>query len=173
VDCPCVDRDSKGLTPRVGASFEFSRQLTGEASVGYITRNYDDPQLQTLSGWVADGTLIWSATALTKATFTARTSVYESIETDVSGVLSRDFGLRVDHSFRDWLIGTVKLGYGLDDYVGTDRVDNRYTLGAGLTYKMNRNVQVKGEARREQRESNEVGEDYIAHIFMMGLRLQR
>jgi hypothetical protein len=52
-------------------------------------------------------------------------------------------------------------------------VDNRYTVGAGLTYKMNRNVQVNGEARREQRESNEAGEDYIAHIFMMGLRLQR
>jgi hypothetical protein len=173
VGCFCVDRDSNGLTPRAGATFEFSRQLTGEASIGYTRRDYEDPQLETLTGVVADASLIWSATALTKATFTARTSVYESIETDVSGVLARDFGLRVDHSFRDWLIGTVKFGYGLDDYVGTDRVDNRYTLGAGLTYKMNRNVQVKGEARREQRESNEVGEDYIAHIFMMGLRLQR
>jgi hypothetical protein len=52
-------------------------------------------------------------------------------------------------------------------------MDNRYTIGAGLTYKMNRNVQLKGEARREQRESNVPDEDYVAHIFMMGLRLQQ
>jgi hypothetical protein len=115
-DCvACVDRDSKGLTPRVGANFEFSRQLTGEASVGYTQRDYEDPHLETLSGLVIDAALIWSATALTKATFTARTSVYESIDTDVSGVLARDFGVQVDHSFRDWLIGTLKLGYGLDE----------------------------------------------------------
>lgn len=173
VACFCEDRDSQGLTPRVGASFELSRQLTGEASVGYITRKYEDPQLQNLSGVIADASLIWSATALTKATFTARSSVYESIETDVSGILARDFGVQVDHSFRDWLIGTLKFGYGIDDYVGTARVDNRFSTGAGLTYKMNRNVQLKSEIRREQRTSNVPDEDYVAHIFLLGLRLQQ
>lgn len=173
IACFCEDRDSQGLTPRIGASFELSRQLTGEASVGYTTRKYEDPQLQNLSGLIADASLIWSATALTKATFTARSSVYESIETNVSGILARDFGVQVDHAFRDWLIGTLKFGYGLDDYVGTSRVDNRFSAGAGLTYKMSRNVQLKSEVRREQRTSNVPDEDYVAHIFLLGLRLQQ
>jgi hypothetical protein len=167
-----VQRDSQGLTPRVGTTFELSRQLTGEASVGYLHRTYEDPKLQNLSGVIADASLIWSATPLTKATFTARTSVYESTDPDVSGVLARDFGAQLDHSFRDWLIGTLKLGYGLDDYVGISRLDHRFAAALGLTYKMNRNVQWKGEIRREQRTSNVANEDYKANIFMLGLRLQ-
>lgn len=167
-----VSRDSRGLTPRIGSSFELSRQLTGEASVGYMRRTYEDPQLEDIGGFVADASLIWSATGLTKVTFTARSSVYESTDPDVSGVLARDAGVQIDHAFRDWLIGTVKFGFGLDDYVGTTQVDNRYTVAAGLTYKMNRNVQWKGEIRREQRTSNVAGNDYAANIFLLGLRLQ-
>ncbi|HET7679330.1 MAG TPA: outer membrane beta-barrel protein [Xanthobacteraceae bacterium] len=174
--CQCgesfVERDSQGLTPRIGTTFELSRQLNGDVSIGYMTRRYEDPQLQDLKGVIADASLIWSATALTKVTFTARTSVYESTEREISGVLSRDFGAQVDHAFRDWLIGTLKFGYGLDDYVGSLRIDQRLSAAAGLTYKMNRNVQLKGEVRREQRNSNAAGEDYAAHIVMLGLRLQ-
>jgi hypothetical protein len=173
IDSFGVARDSEGLTPRIGTTFEFSRQLTGDVSIGYMTRRYEDPQLQDLSGLITDASLIWSATALTKATFTARTQVYESTDPDVSGVLSRDFGVQVDHAFRYWLIGTLKFGYGLDDFVGSSRLDHRLSAAAGLTYKMNRNVQIKGEVRREQRDSNEAGEDYSANIFMMGLRLQQ
>jgi hypothetical protein len=173
VDAGGVRRDSKGLTPRIGTSFELSRQLTGEVSVGYLTRTYEDPQLQELNAIIADASLIWAATALTKATFSARSSVSESIETDVSGVLSRDFGVQVDHAFRDWLIGTLKFGYGLDDYVGSSRVDQRFSGAAAVTYKMNRNAQLKGEIRREQRNSNVPDEDYVANIFLLGLRLQQ
>ena len=168
-----IKRDSTALTPRIGTSFELSRLLTGEASVGYVQRNYEDTKLRNLTGVIADASLIWSATPLTKATFTARTSVYESTDPEVSGVLARDFGVEVNHSFRTWLIGTLKFGYGLDDYVGIDRVDRRYTAAAGLTYKMNRNMQLKGEVRREQRFSDVVDQDYAANIFLLGLRLQQ
>ena len=167
-----VSRDSRGLTPRVGSSFELSRQLTGEASIGYTKRDYGDPQLRDVDGVIADASLIWSATAMTKFTFSARTSVYESTDPRVSGVFARDFGVQVDHSFRDWLIGTLKFGYGLDDYVGTAQIDNRFVAAGGLTYKMNRNVHWKGEVRREQRSSNLAGQDYASNIFLLGLRLQ-
>jgi hypothetical protein len=167
-----INRDSRGLTPRVGSTFELGRLVTGQFSVGYTKRDYDDPQLEGVSGIVADASLVWAATALTKATFTASSTVYESTQPNVSGVLTRDFGIKVDHALREWLIGTVKFGYGIDEYVGSPQVDNRFTLGAGLTYKMNRNVQWKGEVRREQRTSNVKGQDYTANIFLLGVRLQ-
>jgi hypothetical protein len=167
-----INRDSRGLTPRLGSTFELGRLVTGELSVGYTKRDYHDPQLQDIGGVVADASLVWAATALTKMTFTARSSVYESTQPDVSGVLSRDFGIKVDHALREWLIGTVKFGYGIDEYVGSPQVDNRFVASAGLTYKMNRNVQWNGEVRREQRTSNVKGNDYTANIFLLGLRLQ-
>jgi len=172
VDSAGIRRDSDGLTPRIGTTFELTRQLTGDASVGYLRRQYQDPQLKDLTGVIADASLVWSATPLTKATFAARTSVYESTDPNVSGVLARDFGLQLDHSFRHWLIATLKLGYGTDDYVGIARKDQRYMAAAGLTYKMNRNVQWKAEVRREQRDSDVADQNHTANIFTLGLRLQ-
>ncbi len=168
-----VRRDSTGLSPRLGTSFELTRLLTGEVSVGYVQRHYQDPTLEDLSGPIAQGSLLWLATPLTSMKLTLNSTVYESTETNVSGVLSRDAGIEVDHAFRDWLVGGVKLGYGLDDYVGSPREDRRFSAGAELTYKMNRDVQLKGELRREQRRSNETGNDYDANIFLLTLRLQR
>jgi hypothetical protein len=180
-----VQRDSKGFAPRIGTTFEFSRILTGQASVGYVVRRYKDPSLSDLRGLITDASLVWSATPLTTATFTARSSADETTVTGVSGVLTRDFGLQVDHTFRRWLIGTAKLGFGFDDYVVSDalncgcitppfdRKDKRYSASAAFTYKLTRMLWLKGEARQEWRRSNEPGQDYTASIFLLGLRLQR
>ncbi|HEX9322998.1 MAG TPA: outer membrane beta-barrel protein [Xanthobacteraceae bacterium] len=43
-------RDSEGFTPKAGTSFEFTRKLTGEISVGYLIRTYQDPRLADLPG---------------------------------------------------------------------------------------------------------------------------
>ncbi|MEX0752903.1 MAG: outer membrane beta-barrel protein [Xanthobacteraceae bacterium] len=173
IDSSGIQRDSNGFSPRIGTSFELTRQLTGDVSVGYLKRNYKDPSLPELRGAIADASLAWSATRLTTVTLTANSAAYESIDADVSGILARDFGIQLDHAFRDWLIGTLELGFGLDDYVGSNREDRRFSAAAELTYKLNREMQIKGEARREQRSSNESGQDYTANIFLLGLRLQR
>ena len=67
----------------------------------------------------------------------------------VSGDLSRDFGLQVDHAFRRWLIGTAKIGYGIDDYVGLARIDQRWFASIGLIYKLTREHAAQGEIRRD------------------------
>ncbi len=91
----------------------------------------------------------------------------------VSGALRRDVGLQVDHAFRRWLIGTVKVGYGQDDYVGLDRLNQRTSLGAMITYKFSRELWLKGEYRHEWLRSNVTGVDYDASIFLVGLKAQR
>jgi len=59
------------------------------------------------AGVIADGALIWQATALTSAKLTATSLVSESTVPGVSGELSRDVAIEVDHAFRRWLIGTL------------------------------------------------------------------
>ena len=173
IDSSGFKRDSRGFTPRIGTSFELTRQLTGDVSVGYLTRTYEDPRLPDLHGAVAGASLVWSATRLTSVKLTADSAVYESTDTGVSGVLARDFGVQFDHSFRPWLVGALKLGYGSDDYVGSSRADSRLSAAAELTYKFTRQMQVKGTLRREQRSSNQPGNNYAANIFLLSLRLQR
>ena len=91
----------------------------------------------------------------------------------VSGVLSRDIKLQYDHAFRRWLIGTVKAGYGNDDYKGSDRDDDRYMIALGLTYKLSRWAQVKGEFRQDWLRSNVSGNNFTESTFLVGLRLQQ
>jgi hypothetical protein len=166
-------RDSDGITPRVGTTFELSRKLTGEVSIGYVTRTFKDPTLPDIRGLIVDGSLVWTATGLTSVKLTAKSSEDESVLPGVSGLLRRDAGLEVDHAFRRWLIGTVKLGFGLDDYVGATRVDHRYSASAGIAYKLTRSVQIKGELRQEWLRSNTPGVDYTATVALIGIRLQR
>lgn len=168
-----LQRDSQALTPRIGSTFDIARKLTGEMSVGYLTRRFADPRLQDLSGIVADAALIWSATGLTTATLTATSRGEETVVAGVSGTLRRDIGLQVDHALRRWLIWTVKAGYGSDQYVGSSRADTRMSLGSALTYKFNREFSLKGEYRYDQMQSNAAGVSYNANVFLVGLKLQR
>jgi hypothetical protein len=167
------DRDSNGLNARVGSTFEITRKLTGDASIGYLTRQYKDPALSPISGATLDGSLIFTATPLTTFTATAKSTVNEVIVTGVSGDFSRDLVLQVDHTFRRWLIGTAKLGFGIDDYVGLDRVDHRWYASVALIYKLTRYTQLKAEIRRDWLNSTAPGVNYAADQFLLGIRLQR
>ena len=166
-------RNSKGLTGQAGSTFELSHLLTGEIALGYTNRKYDDPRLEDLNGLVGNASLIWTASALTTVKLSAASTVGEATVPGVSGVLYRDVGLQVDHAFRRWLIGTAKIGFGQDDYVGLDRTDNRYSAGLGLTYKLNRNAQLKAEVDQYWLRSNVSGNNYSDTVFLLGLRLQQ
>jgi hypothetical protein len=166
-------RDSNGFNAKIGTTFEISRQLTGELAVGYLTRQYKDPALTGIGGLTTDASLVYAATPLTTFTATAKSTVNEVILPGVSGDLARDFGLQVDHSFRRWLIGTAKIGYGIDDYVGLARTDQRWFASVAVIYKLNRDLQLKGEIRRDWLISSVPGVDYAANQFLLGLRLQR
>jgi hypothetical protein len=172
VDRSGFQRDSHGVTGKVGTTFEMSRLLLGEVSIGYATRTYQDPRLDRLQGLLTAGSLIWTPTALTLVKLTATSSVDESTLAGVSGVLTRDYLGQVDHAFRRWLIGTVKVGYGTSDYQGSDRFDWRYFTEGDIVYKLTRTVQVKGSIRKEWLRSNAAGVDTDATIFMLGMRYQ-
>jgi hypothetical protein len=173
IDRTGADRDSNGLAVKVGTAFEFTRTLTGEISVGYLTRLYQDPNLPDVRAPLLDAALIWAATGLTTIKFAARTAVDESVLPDVSGVLRHDNGIEISHALRRWLITTVKFGYGIDDYIGSFRQDHRYLASLGVTYKLNRDLWLKSELRQEWLVSNIPFSNYAATIALIGLRLQR
>ena len=173
VDRTGADRDSDGLAAKVGTAFELTRTLTGEISVGYLERFYGDPVLPDIRAPLLDASLVWAATGLTTIKFVGRTTVDESVVADVSGVLRHDNGIEISHALRRWLITTVKFGYGIDDYIGSFRQDHRYLASLGLTYKLSRDLWLKGELRQEWLSSNIPLSNYAATIGLISLRLQR
>jgi hypothetical protein len=167
------ERDSTGVDAKVGTTFELTRKLIGEIAIGYLARDYRDPQLSSIGGLTIDASLIFAATALTTVTARATSTVNEVVLPGVSGDLSRDLSLQVDHAFRRWLIGSAQLGYGIDDYIGLERVDQRWFASFALIYKLSRDVQLKAQIRRDWITSDAPGVDYVADQFLLGVRLQR
>ena len=176
-------RDSRGITVKGGSTFDLRGTLTGEFAVGYSQRDYVEPRFDKLAGLIGNASLVWTVDALTTVKFTSSSTIGESAAAGVPGAFYRDAGVQIDHAFRRWLIGTLKFGLGQDRYIDAvqsasgsplgDRIDNRYSAGAGLTYKLDRTVQVKGEFRQDWLRSNVSGVDYTASTFLVGLRLQR
>jgi hypothetical protein len=173
IDRSGMRRDSDGWYVKAGSTFELTRLIVGDMSIGYLTRTYKDPSLPDLSGLLVDGSLVWTATTLTTVKLTGKTSASETTVAGVSGIFSRDVGLQVDHAFRRWLIATLKVGAGFDEYRGSTREDERYTVSLGLAYALSRDLQLKGEFRQEWRHSNSPGIDYAASVVLFGVRLQR
>ncbi|WP_257168826.1 outer membrane beta-barrel protein [Bradyrhizobium sp. SRS-191] len=164
-------RDSTGIAARAGAVVNMG-SLTGEASVGYLTRRMDSPMMPNINGVIADATLAWAATDTTTFVLVARSQASETPAMNVSGILSRDVILQMDHQFEPWLIGTLRGGYGQDQFVGIGRVDQRMFLAAGGLYKLNRNVQLKSEVRTEWTRSNMPLNNFMAVVGLVGVRFQ-
>jgi hypothetical protein len=172
VDRSGYARDSNGGYAKAGTSFEFSRLLTGEISVGYAERSYVDPRLDRLQGLLTAGSLTWTATPLTTAKFYSTTSIDETIVSGVSGVLTHTYTFEVDHDFRRWLTAIGKFTYGTLDYQGDGRTDKVYSAEADLIYKLTRYYWITGTLRRDILDSSIVGSSSASTVMMLGVRLQ-
>jgi hypothetical protein len=165
-------RDSDGGYAKAGTTFEFTRLLTGEASIGYALRNYADPRLQNLTGLLTSASLVWTATPLTTAKFITETSIDETTLPGVAGVLTHTYTAEVDHDFRQWLTAVGKFTWGTLDYQGT-RLDKLTSVSGDLIYKLNREFQIKATVRRDILDSNAAGASSASTVVMLGVRLQR
>jgi hypothetical protein len=106
VDRSGLDRDSAGYTAKMGASLNLAT-FTGDFAVGYLNQMYLAP-LPNVGGYLVEGSVLWTPTALTTAKLFASTTVAESPLFLTSGVLTRQVGIEVNHAFRRWLIATTR-----------------------------------------------------------------
>jgi len=165
-------RDSNGGYVKGGSTFEFTRLLTGEISIGYAARDYVDPRLNRLEGLLTAASLTWSVTPLTTAKFYSDTQIGETTLPGTSGVLVHTYTVEADHDFRRWLTAIGKFTYGTYDYQGDGRFDKTYTVEGDLIYKLTRNFWIKGTLRRDILNSNVAGASSASTVVMLGVRVQ-
>jgi hypothetical protein len=165
-------RDSSGGYAKAGTSFEFSRLLTGEVSLGYAARNYIDPRLNRLEGLLTSASLVWTATPLTTAKFISDTQIAETTLASTSGVLVHTYTFEVDHDFRRWLTAIGRFTYGTYDYQGDNRTDKTTSLEGNLIYKLTRSLWLKGTLRHDILDSNAPLSSSKATVVMLGVRVQ-
>lgn len=173
VDGAGFSRNSTGLAARVGSTFELTRTLTGEISVGYLTRSYADARLQDLRGASVDAALIWSASPLTTVTLRAVTTANETTIPNASGAISRRGTVEINHALlRNFSIGAVGLWQN-NSYQGISLNEDLMSGTLRADYNLTRTVVVRGSFTHERLKSSLAGADYTANVFLLGLRLQR
>ena len=165
-------RDSSGGYAKAGTSFEFSRLLIGEVSIGYAARSYVDPRLNRLEGLLTSASLVWTATPLTTAKFYSDTQIAETTLAATSGVLVHTYSFEVDHDFRRWLTAIGKFTYGTLDYQGDNRTDKTYSLEGNLITKLTRSLWIKATLRHDILDSNVPLSSSNATVVMLGVRAQ-
>ena len=171
VDRSGLERDSAGYVAKAGATLNLAT-VTGEFAVGYLNQMYLAP-LPNAGGYLVEGSVLWAPTALTTAKLFASTTVAESPLFLTSAVLTRQLGVEINHSFRRWLIATTRFVVAHDIYSGDIRKDDRYAVSAALSYLFTRELALKGEYRYEWERANIRGSNYVASVWLLGLRLQR
>jgi hypothetical protein len=173
VDYNGFHRNSEGWQAVAGATLAFTRQLTGEVSFGYGARAYVDPRLQNFGGPVIDASLIWSVTPLTTVTAKAQTTLGDSVTAGASGVLTHAYSLDVAHDLtRAFTLGATASWSG-ESYVGVTQRDSTTTYGLRAEYHVSRDLVLKASASRQFYDSNAPNSNYVADVFMLGLKLQR
>ncbi len=172
VDGSDFRRSSTGIGARVGSTFEVTRLFTGEASVGYQQRQYDDPRLKELRGLVGDASLIWAVTPLTTVTLRGATDLADTTVAGVSGSINSRAGLEVQHALRrNWTV-TAFANASRAEFDGIKLTEDTYQAGLRTEYKLTRTTSVRASFTHERLKSTSTGADYTANIFLVGLRLQ-
>jgi hypothetical protein len=163
--------DNRGGDVRAGVEVDFTRLVVGEMSLGYAYRQYEN--FENEGGLAGDVGITWTPTQLTtvdlvgRAGFEETTVVFEGDE--ASGNLTTGVGVIVNHDLRRNIRLNANAGYDRDDFQGTNRVDNTFRLGGGVSYLINRNLSVNASYRFDTRDSDDNNNEFDRNIFRLGL----
>jgi hypothetical protein len=166
-------RNSDGVSARIGVDIELTHVLTGSLDVGYGARNYEDPRLPRLESPLFDASLIWTPTALTTVTLRSISSLNDTTIRGASGAAQHATTLEIAHALRRYLTLTGAVSTLTDAYVGVPLRDATTTFSLAASYSLNRGVVLKASASRQFYSSNQPGTNYTATVLMIGLKLQR
>lgn len=143
-DDQAVNRDSDGYDAAIGASFDLTNLIRGEAQIGYQQQTYDNPLFPKVDGVsFAANVQYFPTQLLTVWADTART-IQETPQIGASSYTSTASRIGADYELLRTLVLSASYGYTTDEYNGVDRTDDRTNLWLGAKYLVNRHVVIRG-----------------------------
>ena len=172
VDDNGLRRSGTGEGVRVGLALDRGPVTTGEVAIGYLTENYDDSALGSLSAFTVDGTLAWAPTELVTVTTRLATAIDPSTDPLSSGSIVYDGSLDLAYAFRRNATVTFTGGVKNQEFEGLGRNDWTYRLGLGTDWTLNRNLELAAGYVHEWLNSSVAANDYTADTLRFDLKLR-
>lgn len=139
-------RDSTDQSILAGANFDLTALMRGEVGVGYLSREYDSPTFDDISGLAVAGTVEYFPTPLTTLTFSVHRRVEDSYLPNSGGYVSSGGGVRIDHELLRNLLLKLEAQVVEEAYEDIDRTDEETRFTAGARWLVSRSVWLEGAA---------------------------
>jgi len=180
VSTDSFDRNSDGYNILAGMEFDLTDVITGDFSIGYLTRDYADAELRSISGVNGFLNLLWQPTPLTSVLFNFTRDIGETTQRGVSGMVITSPSLTLTHELLRNVILSFGTSYSHNKYVGfdannpiladrTSRIEHVVTANSGVKYLLNRYFALEFTYKYDTREANYTGVDYDVHQVMFNI----
>lgn len=174
------DRNSSGYNILAGMEFDLTDLITGDVSIGYLSRDYADNQLQSISGVNGFLNLLWQPSALTGVLFNFTRDIQETTQSGVSGMFITSPSITITHELRRNIIFSLGTRYSFNEYRGfnaanpivsdrTNRLEHVVSANTGIKYLVNRYLSLELNYVYDTRETNYTGVDYDVHQVMFNI----
>ena len=138
-DSTGYQRSSTSYGAKVGTQIDLGEKWRGEVAVGLLRRDYDDNRLASVNALTTDGTLTWSPLRGTDVNFGLKTDIEDFAGGPEGGWVSRQLTVGLIQQLRYDLVARLTTGLERRDFqTSSIKDETKYTLGAGLTWKINR-----------------------------------
>jgi hypothetical protein len=172
-DAEGQERSSNGYKITSGMSFDLTALIEGDAYLGYVSQDYDDPAFDDNSGGLVGFGLTWYPTTLTTVYFDLDRNPQETTEPASSGYLSTVFSTRVDHELLANLLLLGSLRYVDNKYEQqtpeSKEKENIFGIDLGIKYLINRRYYAQAAYTYERRDSDIDIQEYALNRFTVSV----
>ncbi|MFB9952475.1 outer membrane beta-barrel protein [Rhizobium puerariae] len=164
-------RSSQSYAARTGVEFDLGEKLRGEIGTGYEFVDYEDSRLKSVGAVTFNGNATWSPQRGTNVNLGLRTTVQDSTTAGESGWVEYQLTAGLAHEMRDNLIARLTGGSTLRDFSSGNSDETVWVAGAGLTWAINRYLDLTGDVEYERADGG--GSDESIVRAGVGLTLKR
>lgn len=174
IDSTGAERSSTTYGASVGAEIDLGEKLSGEFAAGYVLRSLDDNKLADISGLTADGELNWSPLLGTNINLGLATTLETATSAGQSGAIVYEFDSTLTQQIHSAVVATLSTTASYTDYdSGSGRSNQRsYGASAGLTWSINRYLDLEADASYERTEEPNADDEETTRVGL-GLKLRR
>ncbi|WP_415893555.1 outer membrane beta-barrel protein [Neptuniibacter sp. PT8_73] len=158
-DLASVTLDSSETEYLVGATWDATAKTTGIFKVGYAEKDFDSASREDDDGISWELAVNWAPKTYSVVSFvTSR----EEEETDGTGnyIDTTSWNLGWEHDWGNRILSRVSYGQSDSDYVSSSRSDESENYGVGVTYQLQRWLDLGLDYSYSDRTSNQSGLDY-------------
>ena len=168
-------RNSTGYEVLAGIDYDYDGVWRARLLLGWEMRDFAAVQYSTHSAPIAEAGLIWTPNGLTTLAMTLSQSIEDAAQEGTAGYTYTTAKLRLDHEYLRNVLLHASAGAQRAVFTQGGGAQNGVTLGAGVTWLMNRNLRLSTDYAFNAQQGTPgsqpgSGGNYTSNVLLMALR---